>query len=130
MKIFWKRYHEESLPWTKDPTFSKHKFTNVYRASDRVSQFLIRQVIYHPEVKSLGEEDILLRVLMFKIFNKIETWQFLKGEIGTLSLSNFNVDTIVRLLSERQQDKAIFSRAYMMTGSHSNYLNNKKRDTP
>jgi hypothetical protein len=127
MKIFWKRYHEESLPWTKDPTFSKHKFTNVYRASDRVSQFLIRQVIYHPEVKSLGEEDILLRVLMFKIFNKIETWQFLKGEIGTLSLSNFNVDTIVRLLSERQQDKAIFSRAYMMTGSHSNYLAYKSK---
>uniref|UniRef100_UPI0018F8AD0E nucleotide kinase domain-containing protein n=1 Tax=Salinibacter altiplanensis TaxID=1803181 RepID=UPI0018F8AD0E len=35
------------LPYTEDPIFQKYKFTNAYRASDRVSQYLIQNVIYN-----------------------------------------------------------------------------------
>ncbi|WP_349934505.1 nucleotide kinase domain-containing protein [Bacteroides cellulosilyticus] len=41
MDIFWKRYEGSPYPWTDDPILKEHKFTNVYRSSDRVSQYLI-----------------------------------------------------------------------------------------
>ena len=39
--IFFRRVREEKGPWTADPVLMTYKFTNPYRASDRVSQFLI-----------------------------------------------------------------------------------------
>src|SRR4051794_37849562 len=33
-------------PWSDDPVLQAFRFTNVYRAADRVSQFLISEVIY------------------------------------------------------------------------------------
>lgn len=38
MNIFWNKY-KNIRPWTTDEILSVHKFTNVYRAIDRVSQF-------------------------------------------------------------------------------------------
>jgi len=51
-----------------------YRFTNVYRASDRVSQYLIRRVIYEGDQ---SEEEVFFRTLLFKIFNRIETWEIL-----------------------------------------------------
>src|SRR5207237_6795227 len=45
-EIFLKRARGEAPPWTHDPILQKYKFTNVYRACDRVSQYLIQEVIY------------------------------------------------------------------------------------
>lgn len=48
--IFFRRLEGNNPPWTNDPIFLKHKFTNAYRASDRVSQYLIKNVIYEPQL--------------------------------------------------------------------------------
>src|SRR5579859_2070681 len=45
-RIFHGRAAGEPPPWTNDPVLTRHKFTNVYRAADRVSQYLISDVIY------------------------------------------------------------------------------------
>ena len=126
MNIFWKRYEESNYPFTSDNILLNNKFTNVYRASDRVSQYLIKNVIYgHNE--SINEKDVLLRILVFKIFNKIETWEYIENEYGFLRVSNFHVDKFSKSLSYRIQHKPIFNSAYMMTGSHQDYnhLNSK-----
>ena len=120
MDIFWKRYEGANYPFTSDSILLNNKFTNVYRASDRVSQYLIKNVIYVNDEK-LNEEDILLRILVFKIFNKIETWEYLEHEYGFLRVSNFDVDSISKSLSYLIQHKPIFNSAYMMTDSHQNY---------
>src|SRR6266496_2497692 len=44
--IFFRKLAGLPPPWTSDPILERHKFTNAYRASDRVSQYLIRHVIY------------------------------------------------------------------------------------
>jgi alpha-glutamyl/putrescinyl thymine pyrophosphorylase clade 1/Thymidylate kinase len=44
--VFFKRFVQSPPPWTNDPILQEYKFTNTYRASDRVSQFLVRHVIY------------------------------------------------------------------------------------
>ena len=110
--IFFKRLRGESPPWTDDRILSDHKFTNAYRASDRVSQYLIRNVIYHGDQ---GPEELFFRTLLFKLFNKIETWELLGRFIGELSTRNFDIkayDDVLTLAIEG--GKRIYSAAYIM----------------
>nr|WP_151478279.1 nucleotide kinase domain-containing protein [Streptomyces albicerus] len=44
--IYQVRLERRPGPWTDDPIPLRHRFTNCYRAADRVSQFLIRHVSY------------------------------------------------------------------------------------
>lgn len=72
--VFARRARGDDRPWTSDPIISTHRFTNAYRASDRVSQYLIRRVIYEG---SQDAEEVFFRTLLFKIFNRIDTWELL-----------------------------------------------------
>lgn len=102
-------------PLTSDPILERHRFTNVYRASDRVSQYLIRNVIYRDGV-SYTKNDLLFRILLFKIFNKISTWEYLESEIKTITIENFDSKLYSTLLSEAKKAKeVIYSGAYIMT---------------
>ena len=47
--LFMRRVVGGRPPWTEDPVLASYRFTNVYRASDRVSQYLIRNVLYRGE---------------------------------------------------------------------------------
>jgi hypothetical protein len=119
MNIFWRRY-EGADHLTDDPILAKYKFTNVYRAQDRVSQYLIRHIILEKE-HQYSDIDNLLRIIVFKIFNNINTWEYLERRLGEISIETFNVELITALLDERIKHVAIFSPAYMMTGSHAKY---------
>ena len=118
MNIFWRKYNDAGL-LTKDPILQTYKFTNVYRACDRVSQYLIKNIIYKDHGR-YTPEDVLLRILVFKVFNKIETWEYLNGE-NNITTKTFNVQKLTDALTRRQQTKPIFSNAYMMAGSHAEY---------
>lgn len=92
----------------------KHRFTNVFRASDRVSQYLIRNVIYIEE-DIPSSIDTLFRILLFKIFNKIETWELFINQLGGLpSLDNFDFEQYCTWLDPYTR---LFNNAYMMTGA-------------
>lgn len=120
MNIFWRKM-EGIGHLTDDKILGTYKFTNVYRATDRVSQYLINDVIYR-DLNLYNPEDVLLRILVFKIFNKIETWEYLTHELDApLTIQSFDPHCISTLLSMRQKDVPIFSNAYMMTGSHKRY---------
>jgi hypothetical protein len=122
MNIFWARYDNKKYPWTDDPVLLKHKFTNVYRACDRVSQYLIHNVIYNKTNKTFSEEDILLRILVFKIFNRIDTWEYINSILGEVSIKTFDVSLLSQMLSQRIAYQPIFTSAYLMTGSHRDYI--------
>jgi hypothetical protein len=77
--IFRRRADGLPPPWTADPILGRHKFTNVYRAADRVSQYLISSVIY---TGPQALDELVFRVLLFKVFNRIETWELLAREFG------------------------------------------------
>ncbi len=123
MNIFWHRYNETCNQFnnlTTDPILSEYKFTNVYRVCDRVSQYLVRQVIYSPK-GNFSAQDTILRILLFKIFNRIDTWEFIEHNLGFITTQNFNITEISNILSERIKNRPIFSAAYLMTGTHRNY---------
>ncbi len=109
---FFRRYRGEPHPWSTDEIISTYKFTNAYRASDRVSQYLIRNVIYDgPQ----SPEDLFFRTIFFKLFNKIETWELVRSELGDITYDRFcfsDVDRVLTAAMERKQ--TIYSAAYIM----------------
>lgn len=116
------------VPLTIDPILDRHRFTNVYRASDRVSQYLIRNVIYKEGI-ALTENDVLLRILLFKIFNKISTWELLESQFNTITIFNFNAKEFSNVLSEAKNAKeTIYSGAYIMASGKSVFGHNFKHE--
>lgn len=77
-QIFEKRAKGEPGPWTNDPILSRYKFCNVYRAADRVSQYMINEVCYGG---STGE-DLAFQIVAFRTFSRIETWEEVKDQLG------------------------------------------------
>jgi hypothetical protein len=116
--IFFKRFRSESQPWTEDNILMTFKFTNAYRASDRVSQYLIKHVIYEGDQEPC---ELLFRILLFKTFNKIETWNLLTKNLGVISWKEYNYRDYDQILSKSHQEKrTIYSSAYIMpAGGHS-----------
>lgn len=107
----------EPSPWTQDEILLKHKFTNAYRASDRVSQYLIRNVIYKG---SQEPDELFFRIILFKTFNKIDTWELLVSALGEISYNNYSFTEYSKILtSEIDRGKAIYSGAYIMTSGKS-----------
>lgn len=99
-------------PWSTDPILRAYRFTNCFRASDRVSQYLINEVAY----SGLQDpQEIAFRVLLFKFFNKIETWELLKEELGPLTWEGFGVDRYDAVLSEASRSGCtLYSAAYVI----------------
>ncbi len=112
--IFFRRLGNIPKPWTEDPILSVHKFTNAYRASDRVSQYLIRNVIYREDLPS-SVDEVFFRVMLFKIFNKIETWQLLENAFGLITYEDYSFNSYDRILSQAMAlGRRIYSAAYIM----------------
>jgi len=102
-----------------DPIMAKYKFTNTYRVLDRVSQFLISNII-NPDMESdLSDEDRLFRILLYKIFNKIQTWQLLEDALGELSWRRYSFQEYDRVLSAVFKNGTIYSAAYIMASGKS-----------
>ena len=87
--VFFRRLERQPPPWTDDPVLKAHKFTNAYRASDRVSQYLIRRVIYRSDLPD-DPVEVVFRIMLFKLFNKIETWELLEKELGPPTYARFS----------------------------------------
>lgn len=110
--VFFRRFRDEPYPWTNDQIIAEYKFTNAYRASDRVSQYLIRNVIYDGPSEP---EEVFFRIILFKLFNKIETWELLQNELGEPIYANFSMKEYDRVLTSAMERKqAIYSAAYIM----------------
>lgn len=122
--IFFKRIQDESKPWTDDEILAQYKFTNVYRVCDRVSQYLIRNIIYSKKIYS--DEDLLFRILFFKIFNRIETWENCEKALGDICFSTFNFASYDAILTDLMSNYKIYSAAYIMPSGVSSFGYNEK----
>lgn len=112
--VFFNRIIGTARPWTSNAVLATYKFTNAYRASDRVSQYLIRNVIYRDDLPA-SEDEIFFRILLFKLFNKIDTWVLLESELGPLTFSDYSFrryDTVLARAMKR--GTRIYSAAYIM----------------
>lgn len=127
--VFFNRLSGANYPWTNDQILKKYKFTNAYRASDRVSQYLIKKVIYSGPKDPL---NLFFRIMLFKLFNKIETWELIENKVGEIRYENYSFSKYNKLLDRAlDEKKIIYSAAYIMpsgriaincTRKHSHHL--------
>jgi len=126
-ELFFRRVAGLPPPWTADSVIGGHRFTNVYRASDRVSQYLIRHVVYEGDQ---CEEEVFFRTVLFKLFNRIGTWERLVAALGELSWRRFDfrryADALDTLFADGER---VYSAAYIMPSpafgelrKHANHL--------
>jgi hypothetical protein len=117
-------------PHTLDPVLLKYRFTNAYRAADRVSQYLIRHVLYQGDT---SPDEVVFRSLIFRTFNRIETWEYLAQCLGPITYKTFDPNRYAGVLDAVfASGKTIYSPAYIMPSQcgtfaeprkHRNHLN-------
>jgi hypothetical protein len=78
--VFERRVAGDPPPWTDNPILRRFKFCCVYRAADRVSQYMIRDVCYHGE--PCTPEDRLFQIVAFRTFSRPETWEAARQYLG------------------------------------------------
>ncbi len=112
--IFERRYHGQSAPWTGDPILNEYKFCNVFRATDRISQHLIRDVIYSDD--KTDPVDKLFQIVLFRTFSKIETWEAILDTLGRPPLiSDLLDDKLTRILDDRREtNQPIYTSAFIL----------------
>lgn len=123
-KIFVRRLKGEKGNLTDDVILKKYKFTNAYRASDRVSQYLIKNIIYQ---NGYTEEDIVFRILLFKTFNNIETWKKLENNFGEIRYRQFDTEKYGKVLETYyNKGDTLYSGAYIMASGKSAFGQERK----
>lgn len=123
--VFYKRLAGAKSNLTNDSIIKKYKFTNPYRVCDRVSQYLIRHVIYSKE--SFARDDIFLRIILFKLFNKIDTWRLLEERFGNICVETFDVDAFGKFLDlEMGKGRTLYNNAYMMASGSKEFKVKRK----
>ena len=77
-----------------------------------MSQYLLQKVIYDQEREAI---DTILRILLFKLFNRVETWEYLISRVGEPDVKSFNPEAYACVLDERfKRDERLYSAAYVM----------------
>lgn len=110
--IFLKKKNGEPSPWTNDEILQEFKFCNSYRVNDRVSQYLLKNVIYNG--KKYTDADMIFRIILFKLFNKESTWELLENEIGDITLSSFDFNKYSQILENAiNNGQKIYNDAYI-----------------
>ena len=112
-------------PWTDDPVLLRHRFTNCYRAADRVSQYLIQEVSYAGPQRL---DEVVFRTLLFKMFNRVSTWQLLADALGDLSWEHYDFAAYNEVLSAAFDGRRrLYSAAYVVPpprlGGHRKHTN-------
>ncbi len=110
--IFWKKLNNTPAPWTEDKILQEFKFCNSYRVNDRVSQYLIKNVIYNG--KKYSAENTIFRIILFKLFNLESTWELLVKNFGDVTLENFDFDKYSKVLNHAiNNGEKIYNDAYI-----------------
>ena len=101
-------------PWTTDRIIQTYKFCNVYRAADRVSQYMIRDVCYHEE--DCTDEDRLFQIMAFRTFSKIETWRGVRRLLGRFpTLEDLGNDSLTKALEAiKLQNGGLYTAAFIL----------------
>ena len=112
--LYLARLSGQTPPWTTDPILSAYRFTNTYRAADKVSQYLIQRVIRPARKSRCAPEELLYRIILFKLFNKIETWELVAPTVVNFAGKDRD-KRILKLFNHAvSQGTRLYSAAYIM----------------
>jgi len=123
--IFLRRVAGEPPPWTDDPIMQSARFTNIFRAADRFSQFMIQEVFR----EGWSHDDAFVCVMLARHFNLPYSWRVIEELAATNpeeygpemgldvwwgEFSAFAEALSARMLEEREAGKSVYSHAYIV----------------
>ncbi|MEV4603174.1 nucleotide kinase domain-containing protein [Amycolatopsis sp. NPDC049253] len=110
-EAYFARLRDGAAP-SGDPILAAHRFTNCYRAADRVSQFAIHDVGYGGPQEP---RDVVFRMVLFKFFNKIDTWRLLEAELGPVTWASWRPAAARAVLDTAwRAGRRLYSPAYVI----------------
>ena len=117
-RIFERRLLGHDPPWTADKILQTFKFCNVFRATDRVSQFLIRDVAY--DSHRCTPEDRVFQIVAFRTFSRIATWRTLLELLGRPpTLQDLATGQFGRALDRvRQLNGGLYTAAFILCAAN------------
>ncbi len=111
-RIFEARQQDSIGPWTQDDILASFRFCNTFRASNRVTQDLIRIAYSTPTRRP---EDIFVGVIIHRLFSKPETWALIDQASGGLSADTFDQHLLGELLDEEQAaGRKLYTGAFIL----------------
>lgn len=101
-------------PWSNDPILQEYKFCNVFRAADRVSQYMIRTVCYGEPAPD--PRDAIFQVVAFRTFSWPDTWESLRSFLGRYPTLEDLADGSFEaaLTSRHAQGKKLYTGAFIL----------------
>lgn len=110
--IFGRRLEGMSPPWTDDSILREYRFCNAFRASDRVSQALIAAAYARDDFSA---EDLVLRIVLFRLFSRPATWELIEDEVGLLTAASFEEERIGGALDRAfDEDRRLYTAAFIL----------------
>jgi len=120
MELFWKFIFERHQiyqkkvtlqcppPWTDNRLLADYRYTNVFRELDRGTRF----VIEHIDVEELEDNDWLFNVIVYRLFNKIETYL----THGYCCVDSYDPIVFETRIRERASVDKVFTNAFVVSG--------------
>ncbi len=117
-QVFEARVAGVPRPWTQDRILQEYKFCNVYRAADRVSQYLIRDVAYRDDDSSPA--DRLFQIVAFRNFSNIGTWETVTGTLGrSPRIADLESGAFESALTEaRERNGGLYTGAFILCATN------------
>ncbi len=112
-RIFDRRLTGSWVPETEDPILQRHRFCNVFRAADRVTQHLIQHAAFGAD--ELTEQDLFLRIVLHRLFCRPSTWELLTDRVGRIDASTFSPASFDAILEEaRARGQKLYTSAFIL----------------
>jgi hypothetical protein len=91
--------HRDS--WTDDPILRESRFCNTFRIADKVSQYIVAEVI---EKGSQDPTEVVFRIVLFNMFSRIETYELLQNELGPLTWQTYQREAYKDVLDSAKDE--------------------------
>ena len=119
----------QSQPWTPDPILQVYKFCNVFRAADRVSQSMIKDVAYGRDAETTVL-DRVFQITAFRTFSNIATWEAVTYELGGAPrLDHLRSGEFERALDRvKAQNGGLYTGAFILCANKAFGFNEKHRN--
>lgn len=115
-------------PWSNDEILQNYKFCNVFRAADRVSQYLIEHVAYRENAGT--KADMVFQILAFRTFSKIETWEGVIQHLGRApTLNDLTRGTFEKALDDvKKKNNGLYTGAFILCATKEFGFNEKHKN--
>ncbi len=114
-QTYYRRLGGRMAPWTDDAILARYKFCNVFRASDRVTQDLLRSALYSDAASSMGAIDRVFRAIIYRFFSEPTTWAYLEEVVGPIAVASFDERRFVEALDRRMgQGSRLYTGAFIL----------------